>query len=574
MKSTDPTQDIMNHWWANTSVMLLVSEETNRMLDSIKAAIRRIQEERGDIVQTVAWDRASTFHTASPVLVVPKAARDLKIFEAALVAAMGDADHMPDNIGAGMLPFDVRGDAIIVMKDVHWHLTQSPSKHVAIQMLRNIIQANMASSGFWGEDSNGEPLRGRRMLVLLAPVEQRPDDLPEIDPMIIPLPDDAMLDQSVGHLLQDLAAAKGVEVSDSLLSPEGRRLIVRAGRGFSQQKWDDTLNLVVAEQRGLDCVEAVLQTIQRRKAQMLEGIAGIRYVPAEDIPFDHLPGYEDVETFLADRMAINPDLASRHKVQPVRGITLVGMPGTGKTQFAMLAAKLLKRDLIIWSLGETQEGLVGASERNARRAINAIQAIGAVALIDDVDKAGMNVAADGRSGDSGTFGRIVQMLLTEMSQDTNRAMWIFTANRIGNIPGEMIRAGRMDERFLVVRPDRVTREQILRLHIAAHALGVDPDQEKLLDRLARETEDWVGAELADLVNKAVVHSVAHGADTWIDIEWMLQRASETNPMIKQPLFAPHIEEMEAQGEQFRHVGCVRNNDTNEPRHRAGRNLKI
>jgi hypothetical protein len=248
---------------------------------------------------------------------------------------------------------------------------------------------------------------------------------------------------------------------------------------------------------------------------------------------------------------------------------------THNTMFGKATASLMGRILLLWNLGESQGSLVGDSEANTRRAIQIAQAMHAVILLDDVDKAGVK-AASGASEtaiEGGPFGRMIQMLLTEMSSENNNAIWIFTCNRINNLPPELIRPGRMDERFFVQRPDSETRERILRTHIEKRLWPIG--DEKMIGLLSDDTttQGWTGAELEDLVAKASIHALTNGRKE-LDYRWMMQQGKVTTPMIKQGAYAKDIQDMEGFCDTWTKIGRIDRKVATDVKGRSSRSTEV
>lgn len=552
MKQLDITSMIVNRWNANNSTVHLVTDEPYRIQRAIQEASHAMAKVHNLDVKVWCHDKVCGFYQGVPKTRPPE---DKTNFLAmALPLMVESAEQIKQAAPKMITPFNPADDIIFVLKDPNWDLNTSPSSPSVIQILRNVIQSNMCSGLFHGQDENGKKIRGKRMIVMVTSTSKLPEDLPEVKPITVPLPDEGILEQAVVNSLDRMVGVTIKKTGKKMPKLDGdqRRRVIQAGLGLTYQQYEESLSLALVENDGWDNIDSFLNTIEKRKGQTIAATAGLTYIPKDHIKMDNMPGYEEAVAFIKSRMSVPIVEIQKRDLQTLRGFTLVGMPGTGKTVFAMLAAKLMQRPLILWNLGETQEGLVGASERNARRAIQAIQSLAAVALVDDVDKAGLGAAASGHTGDGGTFGRIVQSLLTEMSGPDNQAVWIFTANRIANVPGELIRAGRMDERFVVDRPDEATRLSIMKVHLTRLMMTVD--NEKTLAKLAgTPTEGFVGAELADLVLQGMYEALSTGTSV-ISTEWMLNRVKDTVPMSAMAVYAQDLQQMSADASQFRHIG--------------------
>ena len=110
---------------------------------------------------------------------------------------------------------------------------------------------------------------------------------------------------------------------------------------------------------------------------------------------------------------------------------------------------------------------------------------------------------------------------------------IGATNRPNLIDPALLRPGRFDELIYVGPPDTAGRRRILAIHTEGMPLAKDVD----LERLARESERFTGADLEDLVRRAGLialrRSLDEGTVTMADFEKALTetRASVTEEML-------------------------------------------
>jgi cell division protease FtsH len=81
-------------------------------------------------------------------------------------------------------------------------------------------------------------------------------------------------------------------------------------------------------------------------------------------------------------------------------------------------------------------------------------------------------------------------------------------NRPEILDPALLRAGRFDRQVLVDRPDKKGRVQILEVHLKKAKLAADVDAEKI----AALTPGFTGADLANLVNEAILLATRRGAE--------------------------------------------------------------
>jgi cell division protease FtsH len=96
----------------------------------------------------------------------------------------------------------------------------------------------------------------------------------------------------------------------------------------------------------------------------------------------------------------------------------------------------------------------------------------------------------------------LNQLLTEMDGfEGNTGIIIIAAtNRPDVLDAALLRPGRFDRQVVVDRPDYAGRSEILRVHARGKTLSKDVD----LDKIARRTPGFTGADLSNLLNEAAI----------------------------------------------------------------------
>jgi cell division protease FtsH len=124
-------------------------------------------------------------------------------------------------------------------------------------------------------------------------------------------------------------------------------------------------------------------------------------------------------------------------------------------------------------------------------------------FIDELDAIGKSRGSQGPlQGGNDEREQTLNQLLTEMDGfEANAGVVILSAtNRPEVLAPALRRPGRFDRTVLVNRPDKIGREAILRVHVKKIKLAADVD----FDSLAGFTSGFSGADLANLVNEAVL----------------------------------------------------------------------
>jgi len=131
-----------------------------------------------------------------------------------------------------------------------------------------------------------------------------------------------------------------------------------------------------------------------------------------------------------------------------KGILVSGIPGTGKSMMAKYIAKELDLPLVRFDLGDLLGGYVGDSERNMNESLVTIDALSpCVVWIDEMEKA-FNSSHNSHE----TTKRLIGKFLTWMQEKKSCSFVFATANDTSNMPPEMFRSGRFDEKFYTFLP--------------------------------------------------------------------------------------------------------------------------
>ncbi len=127
-------------------------------------------------------------------------------------------------------------------------------------------------------------------------------------------------------------------------------------------------------------------------------------------------------------------------------------------------------------------------------------------FIDEIDAVGRQRGA-GLGGGHDEREQTLNQLLVEMDGfDPNTGIIVIAAtNRPDILDPALLRPGRFDRRVVVDNPDTKGRRAILDVHVRGKPLGEDV----ALDRLAKHTPGFSGADIANLVNEAALLAARH-----------------------------------------------------------------
>ena len=194
-----------------------------------------------------------------------------------------------------------------------------------------------------------------------------------------------------------------------------------------------------------------------------------------------------------------------------KGVLLVGPPGTGKTLLARAVAGEAQVPFFSISGSEFIEMFVGVGAARVRDLFEqAKEQAPAIIFIDELDALGRARGVGPVAGGHDEREQTLNQLLAEMDGFNTAVGVIILAatNRPEILDPALLRAGRFDRQVLVDRPDKVGREQILRVH--SKKIQLDPAVE--MATIAALTTGFTGADLANLVNEAAIVATRRNAD--------------------------------------------------------------
>ena len=232
--------------------------------------------------------------------------------------------------------------------------------------------------------------------------------------------------------------------------------------------------------------------------------ARVQMEPSTQVTFSDVAGIEGAKLELTEVVDFlkNPDRFTAVGAKIPKGCLLVGPPGTGKTLLAKAVAGEAGVPFFSISGSEFVEMFVGVGASRVRDLFEqAKKNSPCIVFIDEIDAVGRQRGA-GLGGGNDEREQTLNQLLTEMDGfEGNTGIIIIAAtNRPDVLDAALMRPGRFDRQVTVDRPDYAGRLQILGVHARGKTLAKDVD----LDKVARRTPGYTGADLANLLNEAAI----------------------------------------------------------------------
>jgi cell division protease FtsH len=185
-----------------------------------------------------------------------------------------------------------------------------------------------------------------------------------------------------------------------------------------------------------------------------------------------------------------------------KGVLLVGAPGTGKTLLARAIAGEAAVPFLSISGSDFVEMFVGVGASRVRDLFEqAKKNAPCIIFIDEIDAVGRHRGAGLGGGHDEREQTLNQLLVGMDGFESNQGVIIIAAtNRPDVLDPALLRPGRFDRQVVVPQPDLKGRLEILKVHTR----NVPLDEKVVLEKIARGTPGFSGADLENLVNEAAL----------------------------------------------------------------------
>ena len=223
------------------------------------------------------------------------------------------------------------------------------------------------------------------------------------------------------------------------------------------------------------------------------------------ITFADVAGVEEAKEEVQEIVEFlkNPKRFSKLGGRIPRGVLLSGQPGCGKTLLAKAIAG--EADVPFFSISGSDfvEMFVGVGASRVRDLFKqAKDNSPCIIFLDEIDAVGRRRGGGFSSGGHDEREQTLNAILVEMDgfEANDQIIVIAATNRPDVLDPALTRPGRFDRQVTVPLPDLRGRRQILAVH--ARKVKMSPDVD--LERVARGTPMFSGADLAALINEAAI----------------------------------------------------------------------
>lgn len=231
------------------------------------------------------------------------------------------------------------------------------------------------------------------------------------------------------------------------------------------------------------------------------------------VTFADVAGVEEAKEEVAEIIEFlkNPKKFQRLGGRIPRGVLLIGPPGCGKTLLAKAIAGQADVPFFSISGSDFVEMFVGVGASRVRDLFKqAKDNSPCIVFLDEIDAIGRKRGAGFVGGGHDEREQTLNAILVEMDGfDTNDQVIVIAATNRGDILDHALtRPGRFDRQVVVPLPDLKGRADILKVH--AKKIKLAPEAN--LERLARGTPMFSGADLAAIINEAALAATMSNKD--------------------------------------------------------------
>jgi hypothetical protein len=353
-------------------------------------------------------------------------------------------------------------------------------------------------------------------------VERSFPDIPalekEVKAIELPLPDEHEVTVMLDVQMQKLEGGGiKVEVDEHL-----REQLVQALLGLTETDIENVLAKAIIAGAGLTA--EALPVILDEKKSVIKGTGALSYTHPE--PASNLGGYHNLRRILQEAAVTFTPAARAYGVEPMKGLLLVGLPGTGKDLTKKIASSLLGKSLLDLDFGSVMGeggGVIGSSAMTIKRALSIATTLKGILGISEFEKAVGGLESSAKT-DGGETARTIAYLLNWM-QEQSDVFIIGTANDVRQLAPEQIRQGRFSHLVFVDLPTDEDRREISAVHLRKR--GRDPEKFDL-DELAEVTKGFSGAEIEAAVKAGLLHAFMDG-EREVETKDIVERAGQIQP---------------------------------------------
>lgn len=211
----------------------------------------------------------------------------------------------------------------------------------------------------------------------------------------------------------------------------------------------------------------------------------------------------------------NPQRYTNLGAKIPKGALLVGPPGTGKTLLAKAVAGEANVPFLSMSGSDFVEMFVGVGAARVRDLFKqAKEKAPCIVFIDEIDAVGRARGKNPNMGSNDERENTLNQMLTEMDGfgSNNGVIILAATNRADMLDKALLRPGRFDRQIYVDLPELTDRVEIFNVHLR----NIKANSRLDVEQLARQTQGFSGAEIANVCNEAALIAARSNKNA---VEW-------------------------------------------------------
>ncbi|NNC97446.1 MAG: AAA family ATPase [Gammaproteobacteria bacterium] len=245
--------------------------------------------------------------------------------------------------------------------------------------------------------------------------------------------------------------------------------------------------------------KSFIPELLEEKTQILKKESVLEFVPIKQ-SLEQIGGLDNLKEWVLERKHLFSNEGLDSGLPMPSGILFMGVSGCGKSMAAKAVAKAWNIPLVRLDMSLVLSGAYGPPETAFTHATHIAEQIAPIVLwIDELEN---SLGFDDRAGSKQNVN-IFSSFLTWMQEKPSGVFLAATANRIQELPAELLRKGRFDQLFFLDLPNKSEREHIISIHLALQGANAEDFD---LSYLAASTKDWSGAEIEQAVKSARIQA--------------------------------------------------------------------
>jgi len=395
-----------------------------------------------------------------------------------------------------------KNDAVFVLQDFQVFIGKNPKID---RQVKDLVEALHQS---------------RKTVIITGTHIEVPSDLDKYITLLdFPMPDREVLREALDDLIDRVS---GMDSNVTVrLTDADREELVEAAKGLtvSETKLAAAKTVVATGRIDSDSARSIIQ----EKRQIIRKSGTLEFYPASEDLAD-IGGLDALKEYIQERDHWWNQEVLDFGLKYLKGVVLIGVPGSGKSLTAKTMASHWGLPLIRLDMSRIFDKYVGGSEENIRKAMHVAEAVAPCVLwLDEVEKA----MATG-SGDNGTSRRVLGQFLTWMQEKESPVFVVCTANKVtgdGGLPPEFLRKGRFDELWFVDLPTLEERAEIVDIHLRKKGREFARED---VERIAEEADGYTGAEIEAALEAALWK--CYSAKTELTAEMFIESLKRSTPL--------------------------------------------